>query len=367
MLIRFLAYIHLVVLLGAGLIGAQSSREITVRTFAGNGEQGYSGDGAPATDASLNQPFDVAIGPGESLYFSDTFNHCIRRVDRATGQIRTVAGDGTKGFSGDGGPSTRARMNEPYGVALDASGNLYVVDRLNFRIRRVDAKTGVITTIAGNGQSDYSGDGSDAADASLREPNGIALDAQAARLFIADVADQRVRLVDLVTGRIGTFAGTGRKEHSGDGGPAALASLLGPRAVHVDAFGNVYICEREGNSIRKVDGKTGIIQTVAGTGAKGYSGDDGPASLATFNGPKEIDISQDGSIFVVDTENQVIRRIDSKTKTVSTVAGNGKRGGAGDGGPAVAAQLDRPHGVAVSRSGKIFIGDTNNHRIRMAE
>jgi len=338
-----------------------------IGSIAGNGSQGYDGDGGPAAKAKLNQPFDVAIGPDGSIYFSDTFNHCIRRVDAKTGEITTVAGCGQKGYAGDGGAATKAMLNEPYGVVLDDAGNIYIVDRLNFCVRRVSAKDGAITTIAGTGQSGYSGDGGPAASAMLREPNGLALDRTATKLYIADVKDQRVRVVDLATGTIRTFAGTGKRERTGDGGPAAKASLFGPRAVHLDGAGSVYICEREGNSIRKVDARSGIITTVAGTGRKGYSGDGGSALSATFDGPKELDIDAAGNIFVVDTENQAIRRIDAKTGVITTVAGNGKRGGAGDGGPATAAQLDRPHGVAVDRAGKIYIGDTNNHRIRVVE
>ncbi len=349
------------------VIAAASPSVGTIRTVVGSGEQGYSGDGGPTAEAKLNQPFDVTIGPDGAMYFSDTFNHCIRRVDRKTGRITTVAGCGRKEYSGDGGPATKAELNEPYGVVLDAEGNLFIVDRLNNCVRRVDGKTGVIATVAGTGKSGYSGDGGAANAAELREPNGIALNAGGTFLYIADVADQRVRVVDLRTKTIETFCGTGRKENDGDAGPANRASLFGPRAVHVDAAGNLYICQREGNSIRKVDAKTSLITTIAGTGRKGYSGDGGPAANATFNGPKEIDVDLAGNIFVVDTENQAIRRIDAKTGTVTTVAGNGERGGKGDGGPATAAQLDRPHGVVVDREGKIYIGDTNNHRIRVVE
>jgi streptogramin lyase len=338
-----------------------------LQAYAGTGEQGYGGDGGPATKARLDQPFDVAIGPGGDLYFSDTFNHCVRRVERASGLINTVAGCGKKGFAGDGGAATEAMLNEPYGVALDQHGNIFIVDRLNFRIRRVDAKTKKIETIAGDGQPRYFGDGGPANAASLREPNGIALGERDDKLFIADVADQRLRVVDLKTGQIATFAGTGRKVHSGDRGPASQASLHGPRAVHVDHNGHVYVCEREGNSIRKIDASTGVIDTIAGTGAKGYAGDGGPATEATMNGPKELDVDLQGNIYVVDTENQAIRRIDAKTGFMSTVAGNGSRGGKGDGGPATSAQLDRPHGVVVHRDGKIYIGDTNNHKIRVVE
>ena len=339
----------------------------TIRTAVGSGEQGFSGDGGPAAEAKLNQPFDVAIGPDGSIYFSDTFNHCIRRVDAKSGRISTVAGSGKKGHSGDGGPATGATLNEPYGVALDGHGNLFIVDRLNYSIRHVDAVTGVITTIAGTGKSGPSGDGGLAKESMLSEPNGIALDPGERRLYIADVADHRVRVVNLESGRISTAAGTRVKEHSGDGGPALSAGLFGPRAVQFDAQGSLFICEREGNCIRRVDWRTQVITTVAGTGKKGYTGDGGPAIQGTFNGPKEIDIDAAGNIFVVDTENQAIRRIDAKTGIVSTVAGNGDRGGKGDGGPATAAQLDRPHGVAVDRAGRIYIGDTNNHRIRVVE
>ena len=178
------------------------------------------------------------------------------------------------------------------------------------------------------------------------------------------MADNRVRVVDLATGTIQTFAGTGRRQHAGDDGPARAASIAGARAVEVGLDGTVYILEREGNTLRAVDPKTGIITTVAGTGAKGYTGDGGPARSATFNGPKELAIDADGHLSIVDTENHAIRRIDARTGVITTVAGNGRRGGAGDGGPATTAQLDRPHGVAVGPDGALYIGDTGNHRIR---
>jgi DNA-binding beta-propeller fold protein YncE len=361
-------FLHLIAT-GIACLPAPSPRADvgTIRTAAGSGEQGYSGDSEPARDAKLNQPFDLAIGPDGAIYFSDTFNHCIRRVDSTSGRISTVAGCGTKGYSGDGGPATAAKLNEPYGVALDAIGNLFIVDRLNYCIRRVDSQTGYIATIAGTGKSGSSGDGEPANEAMLSEPNGIALDPAERRLYIADVTDQRVRVVNFESGRISTVAGTRVKRHAGDGGPALEADLFGPRAVQFDRDGNLYICEREGNCIRRVDSRTQVITTIAGTGKKGHTGDGGAATEATFNGPKELDIDAAGNVFVVDTENQAIRRIEAKTGIVTTVAGNGERGGKGDGGPATAAQLDRPHGVAVDRAGKIYIGDTNNHRIRVVE
>ncbi len=330
----------------------------------GTGEAGDSGDGGPADKAQINQPFDLKYDQAGNLYFSDTDNHKIRRVDARTGIISTVAGNGKKGYSGDGGPATEAELNEPYGVVLDRLGNLYFADRLNYRVRKVDGQTGVITTLAGNGKQEYSGDGGPSVDSGLVEPNGVALDLEERTLYIADVAGHRVRAIDLPSGTIRTFAGNGQGRHSGDGGPALNASLHGSRAVRVGPTGLVYILERNGNTLRVVDPETGNIQKVAGTGKKGYSGDGGPAIEATFDGPKELDIDQAGNIFIVDTENQVIRRIDAETGIITTVAGNGNRGGKGDGGPATEAELDRPHGVAVSPDGTLDIGDTNNHRIR---
>lgn len=336
----------------------------TMTTGVGTGQKGYAGDGGPAAQARLNMPFDVAFDTKGNLYFSDTFNHCVRRVDRAAGMITTVAGSGKAGFSGDGGPAVQAWLNEPYGVVLDAQGNLYVVDRLNRRVRRVDAATGTIATVAGDGSKAYSGDGGPATAAGLVEPNGAALDRDGARLFIADVADHRVRVVDLKTGRIATFAGTGQGKHAGDGGPASAAAIFGARAVEVGPDGTVYILERQGNRLRGVDLRSGIITTRAGTGAKGFSGDGGPALSATFDGPKELAVDGAGNILIVDTENHAIRRIDARTGVISTLAGSGQRGGEGDGGPATAARLDRPHGVAIGPDGSIWIGDTGNHRVR---
>jgi sugar lactone lactonase YvrE len=335
-----------------------------IYAVVGTGKPGYSGDGGPAMKAELHDPFDVAVDRAGNLFFSDTLNHCVRRVDAKTQVITTVAGCGKKGYSGDGGPATEATMNEPYGIALDGEGNLFIVDRLNACIRRVDAKAKSIRTIAGTGKPGFGGDGGPGNKAQLREPNGIALDGRG-KLYIADVRDQRVRVIDLASGVITTFCGTGEKKQAGDGGPYQKASLLGPRAVAVGpADGAVYICEREGNAIRRVNLATGNIERVAGTGVAGYTGDGGPASKATFRGPKEMKVDPAGNIYVVDTENHAIRRINAGTGTIRTVAGSGTAGGTGGGGPATAAKLNRPHGVCVSSDGGFYIGDTLNHRIR---
>src|SRR5438874_52694 len=231
----------------------------TITTVAGTGEKGFGGDGGPATKAKLDQPFDVALDRAGNLYFSDTFNHRVRRVDAKTGTITTVAGSGTKGFAGDGRKATDASLNEPYGVELDAHGNLFIVDRLNYCVRRVDAKSGTISTVAGTGgESGFGGDGGPATAALLREPNGLCLDGKG-KLYVADVADQRVRVVDLKAGVIATLAGNGKKVSAGDGGPLKDATFAGPRAVAVGPDGSLYVVEREGNGVRRIDFAAGTI------------------------------------------------------------------------------------------------------------
>jgi len=343
--------------------GGSAMAEYVITTAVGTGEKGFAGDGGPAKAALLNGPFDVAFDSADNLFFSDTFNHRIRRVEARSGVITTVAGNGEAGYSGDGGPALRASLNEPYGIAIDRAGNIFVADRLNRCVRRIDAANRTITTLAGTGDAVFSGDGGPAARAGLAEPNGLALDADQRQLYIADVADHRVRRVDLSSGIIATFAGTGAAEHGGDDGPAAEARIFGARAVKLGADGTIYILERQGSSLRAVDAATGIIATIAGTTGRGYSGDGGPALAAVFDAPKEMAIDPDGSLLIVDTENHALRRIDHATGVVTTVAG-GRKGGGGDGGPAAEAGLDRPHGAVVGPDGAIYIGDTNNHRIR---
>jgi len=334
-----------------------------ISTAVGTGERGFAGDSGPALQAQLNGPFDVGFDLAGNLYFSDTFNHRIRRVDGRTGAIATVAGSGTAGYAGDGGPAVAAAFNEPYGIAVDRNGNIYVADRHNHCVRRIDDASGNVTTFAGNGRPGYAGDGGPAAEAGLVEPNGLGFDPAQQRLFIADVADHRVRVVELASGTIATFAGTGEPAHTGDGGPAAAAGVFGARAVKIAADGTVYILERQGSTLRAVDPRSGIIATVAGTGARGYRGDGGPARAAVFDAPKEFALDPGGDILIVDTENHAIRRIYAASGIVETIAG-GRKGPEGDGGPATAAGLGRPHGAVLGPDGAIYIGDTENHRIR---
>ena len=334
----------------------------TIHTIAGTGDPGYSGDGGPADRALLREPFMCDFDRRGNLYFSEARNHTVRRVDQATGVITTVAGTGEEGYSGDGGPAVAATLNQIYALRVDANGDIYVVDRLNAAVRKIEAATGIITTVAGTGEPGYSGDGEPGTRAQLREPNDVFLDGRGG-LLIADIQDQRVRRLDLATGIITTFAGNGEKVRGGDGRPANQASILGARAVCMDGKGNTYICEREGNGVRRVDAN-GIMSTFAGTGERGYEGDGGPALAATWNGPKAIRCDQQDNLLVVDTENHAIRRIDATTGLVTTVAG-GRQGGQGDGGPATDAGLDRPHGCGVDGQGNIYIADSNNHRVRV--
>lgn len=284
------------------------------------------------------------------------------------GKIDTFVGTGKKGFSGDGKQATKAQLNQPFHCALDQAGNLYVAEALNHCIRKVNLKTGIITTVAGTGKKGYSGDGGPANEAMLREPNDCHLDGKGG-LLIADVSDWRVRRVDLKTGLISTFAGIGRqrgkinRQQLGDGGPAEKAIIYEARAVCIDNFGNTFICERRGNAIRRVDTK-GVITTIAGTGAKGDR--DGNGRQATFNGPKAIRCDDLGNIYVVDTENHSVRRIAHKTWQVTTVAG-GQKGGHGDGGDALKAGMDRPHGCVIDSQGNLYIADSNNHRVRRVQ
>jgi DNA-binding beta-propeller fold protein YncE len=324
---------------------SHSNTEWTVSAVAGTGDPGYSGDGSLATDAGLNNPFDLTFLPDGSLVFSDTFNHCIRRIDAGSGVISTVCGTGERGYSGDGGPATRAQLNEPYGVVADRSGRVFFADRLNGRVRVIDTM-GVVTTLTGDGSKLFSGDGGPAARAGMVEPNGLVLSPDQTRLFIADVAGHRVRVVDLASGTIETFAGIGEPRHDGDGGPAAKAGVFGARAVAFAPDGSLYVMERQGSCIRRI--RDGLIETVAGTGARGYAGDGGDAGLAVFNAPKEMAVGPDGDIYVVDTENHAIRRIDAKTWIVTTIASG----------------LARPHGAVVAPDGSVLVGDSEHHQVR---
>jgi NHL repeat len=333
-----------------------------IQTVVGTGAEGYAGDGGPAIQALIGEAYGCDFDREGNLYICDGRNHTVRRISKGSGIIMTVAGSGRQGYSGDGGPATEATLNNLYSLQVDTNGDIYIVDRLNAAIRKVAAATGVITTVAGTGQPGYSGDGGPGVSAQLREPNDCFLDGKGG-LLIADIQDQRIRRLDLKTGIITTFAGNGEKRRAGDGKPAAQASIMGARAVCMDSKGNTYICEREGNGVRKVDAR-GIMATFAGTGERGYSGDGGLALAATWGAPKAIRCDHQDNVVVVDTENHAIRRIDAVTGIVTTIAG-GHRGGDGDGGPATNAGLERPHGCGIDPQGHLYIADGMNHRVRV--
>jgi streptogramin lyase len=333
-----------------------------IQTYVGTGEAGYAGDGGPADKAVCNEPFMCDFDSAGNLFYTEAKNHIVRRVDKATGNVTTVAGNGELGFSGDGGPATNAAMQEPYSLSVDGNGDIYIVDRLNAVVRKVDGATGIITTVAGTGEVGYNGDGGPGNQAMLREPNDCFLDGKGG-LLIADIQDQRIRRLDTATGIISTFAGNGEKERSGDGKPALEASFLGSRAVCMDSKGNTYVAEREGNGVRKID-VNGIMSTVAGNGGRGYEGDGGPALTATWGSPKALRCDAQDNVVVVDTENHAIRLIHADTGIVTTIAG-GRLGGEGDGGPATEAAMDRPHGCGIDAQGNIYVADSNNHRVRV--
>jgi len=334
-----------------------------IQTVLGNGQAGWGGDGGPALQAACETPYMCAFDAQGHMFVCMGQHHRIRRMDARTGIITLVAGTGDSGYGGDDGPALHATFNMPYALTVDANGDIYVAERGTPVVRKIDGTTGLVTTLAGTGEKGYGGDGGPANEAMLREPNDVFLDGKGG-LLIADIQDQRVRRVDLRTGRISTFAGTGEKSRAGDGKRAVEASLMGPRAVCMDGLGNTYICEREGNGVRKVD-PHGILTTIAGAEAvRGYTGDGGPALMATWGAPKAMRCDRRNNILVVDTENDAVRRIDARTGIVTTIAG-GHAGDGGDGGPATAAGLARPHGCGLGPDGHLYIADTHNNRVRV--
>jgi sugar lactone lactonase YvrE len=355
-------------LAAAGLLAAGAAAaagEAAIRTVAGSGRTGLGAASGPALEFAIDQPFGVELGADGSLYICEVGNHRVLRLDAESKRVETIAGNGRKGYSGDGGPALEASLNEPYEVRLDAEGDIYFVEMQGAVVRRVDARTRRIETIAGTGASGFSGDGGAAVKAQLRQPHSIALDGKGG-LYIADIGNHRIRRVALASGIIETVAGTGERVLPRDGAVAAGSPIEGPRALHI-AGGTLWIALREGHSVWAMDLETRRLSHIAGTGTRGYR--DGAAKEAAFDGPKGIVHGPGEELFVVDTENQAIRRIDLKTRQVATVAGSGPdaRGFGGDGGPAVKAKLDRPHGITTDARGQLYIGDTNNHRVRVVE
>jgi sugar lactone lactonase YvrE len=327
----------------------------TISTVAGSGQYGYAGDGGPAISAQLKSPAGVAVDRTGNLYIADRYNYCVRKVTPG-GTISTVAGNGTSGFSGDGGPATSAQLSSPNGVAVDNADNLYIADTYNSRIRKV-TPDGTISTVAGGGQSGSGGDGGPATSARLTSPNGVAVD-NAGNLYIADTYANRIRKVS-PDGKISTVAGNGISGFSGDGSTATSAQLNTPNAVVVDNAGNLFIADTKNSRIRKVTSQ-GTITTFAGNG----SCPDGiPATSARLNNAAALALDAQGNFYIADSENHRIRKV-TPQGIIRTVAGDGTSGYGGDGGPATSAQLNLPSGVAVDNAGNLYIADTRNYRIR---
>jgi sugar lactone lactonase YvrE len=386
----------------------------TIRTIAGNGTAAFSGDGGPALSASLNEPKALGLDSKNNLLIADSENHVIRKLDRSTGMIVTVAGcsaardpqekgmnedsavaiddpfnegdvkpeaafaqqadiSGTvryvvngagarKRFGGDGGPAVDARLNFPTAVAVDEDGNLYVADTMNHRIRRVDAKTGVIATFAGVGQPRFSGDGGLSIHAGLNEPAALAVHGRL--LYIADQSNNRIRMIDLTSGIITSVAGTGSAGYNGDGMPAGDTALSGPSGLAVGMDGTLFIADTFNGRIRAVDPATGVITTIVGDGGEYRYQGPMEACSASLSRPSGIAVDAAGNLFITDSDNHLVRRWDRATRRIDRVAGIGEPKECGDGGPAAEAGLSYPFGIVVDRVGRVLIADTFNHRVR---
>jgi len=332
----------------------------TVTTLVGNGVAGFS-------DTQVNNPYGMAIGPDGGLYFCDRGNQRIRRLDLTTKKMTTIAGNGQRGYTGDGGPATAATLAEPHEILFDAAGDLYIAERDNHVIRKVNMKTGIISTVAGTGEAGFSGDGGPAVRAQLRQPHSIFLDRDGTML-ICDIGNHRIRRLHLDTGIIETWAGTGATEATPDGSPVVGTPVTGPRAFIVSPAGDLYLALREGNAILRIDAATKTYKRIAGTGELGLSGDHGPATSARFGGsatggaarvagPKALAYGPDDSLYIADTESHAIRKVDLKTGIITTVLGTGQIGDGPETDP-LQCKLNRPHGV-------LYVADSEAHRIRV--
>jgi DNA-binding beta-propeller fold protein YncE len=347
---------------GSGLIfAAQNVRAAPkiISTLVGTGAQGAALDGESVRTAKLNQPYGV-LASGGSLYWADFGSNRVLRLDRRSGQVFVVAGNGEKGHAGDGAGAKQAQLSAPHEVRIDNDGNILVAERDANVIRIVARPAGFVSTLVGTGAPGFGGDGGPSALAQLNQPHSIALD-RAGNLYICDIKNNRVRKRDAATGILTTFAGTGEAADAPDASPL-MTPLNGPRSIDIAPDGTMYLILREGNKVYSIDPQARLLKHVAGTGEKGYAGDGGLALGAKWNGPKGIAYAPGGKLYISDTENHVIRMVSLRSGLVSTVAGTGVRGDGPDGDPLKCA-LARPHGLHVS-GGTLFIGDSENHRIR---
>jgi sugar lactone lactonase YvrE len=326
----------------------------SVSTLIGTGSRGYS-------EHEVNNPYGLVIGPDRALYFCDLDNQRIRRLDLESRRTTVIAGNGQKAYAGDGGSAMAAALNMPHEVQFDPAGNMYIAERDNHVVRKVEANTGIISTFAGTGAPGFSGDGGAATRAQLRQPHSIAVD-PSGKLLICDIGNHRIRQVDFATGVIETYGGTGERQPTPDGALVKTAPLNGPRTMAFDGDGNLYLALREGNAIYRIASKAGTIHHLAGTGEQGYAGDGGPARLAKLAGPKGLALGG-GRLYVADTESHVIRSIALDSGIITTVLGVGRRGDGPEPDPLRCA-LSRPHGVFIDRDGVLYVSDSEAHRIR---
>ena len=333
----------------------------TISSVAGNGTNGYSGDGGQATNAQFGGVQAIAIDSSNNLFFSDYQYNVIRRIDAITGVITTIAGIGTAGFSGDGGPATLAEFNDPNYLALDHLGNLYITDYHNYRVRKIDT-SGIITTYAGSGSSSYSGDGGAATLAGFDGMRGIATD-DSNNVYVGDVLIGIIRKIDHSTGIISTVAGNGISGFSGDGGPATLAELNQIHDIYIDNSDNIYAAEWGDDRVRKITTATGIISTVGGCGSCSTSTDSIPAT-DEFIQPYAIAVDLANNIYVSDFGPHRIKKINTITDTITNFAGNGTYGFTGDGGPAISAEIEGPCHISFDNCGNLYFPDCYAQRIR---
>jgi len=341
----------------------------TITTIAGNGTNAFSPDGSLAAVSSVALSLDsvsnVVVDPDGNLVFSEGNAARVRRIVKKTGALETVAGSGRASFAGDDGPATAAALKSPSEIAFDRHGNLYIADAGNYVLRRVDARTKVITTIAGIRKNVFTPDGL-ASKTALARPGGLAFDREG-RLLIADTMNALVRRLDFRSGRIETVAGSGDLSFSGQAKKALETGIAWPNAPRVDRAGNLWLCATGNNRVLRLDAKTGLVLVAAGSGLGGYAGDGGPGPEAQLNQPASLVLDGADNVFIADTQNHAIRRLDAKTGILTTIAGDGTPGFAGDGGPAAKARLDFPIGLGLDGKGDLYVVDSFNARIRMIE
>lgn len=313
----------------------------------------------------LNEPFGVDFDTSGAMFLVELAGNKVRRLDK-DGKLTMIAGTGEKGFSGDGGPALKAQFNGPHHLLVGPDGDVWVADTWNNCVRKIEPKTGTITRVAGSGEKGFSGDGGPALQAKFGGIYCLAFDAKGEHLYVADLDNRRIRAVNLKSGIVTTVAGNGQKGVPQDGGEAKAQPLVDPRAVTVDSKGNIYVLERGGHALRVVD-PAGRIRTVAGTGKAGLSGDGGPGLQAQMNGPKHVSVDGEDRVLIADAESNTARRYDPKDGKIYRVAGTGKKGAAGLGGAPEQCELARPHGIQVGPGGAIYITDSYNNRVLRIE